>query len=180
MNKKALWITCIAIIVIAVLIAKGGVAPYVPPTVSTGETPSTIPSDENVQPSVPQGKLPAGSAAPGNPAALVGTWVWQKTVMSDGSVITPKKPGVFALTLTSDGRASGKTDCNGFGGDYKVGSDGVLTFGPFMSTLMYCEGSQEGEFNGPLSKAQRYSFDAAGNLTIGLEEGAGAVVFTRQ
>jgi heat shock protein HslJ/membrane-bound inhibitor of C-type lysozyme len=130
--------------------------------------------------SKPAGKLPAGSKAPGDPKALVGTWMWQKTMMDDGSVITPNKPGVFALTLSADGKASGKTDCNGFGGEYMVGSDGVLSFGPFMSTLMYCEGSQEAQFGGPLAKANSYLFDAEGNLIINVEGGTGMVIFTRQ
>lgn len=126
------------------------------------------------------GKLPAGSQAPGDPKLLVGTWMWQKTVMSNGTVITPKKPDIFALTLTADGKASGKTDCNGFGGEYTVGSDGIFSFGPFMSTQMFCQGSQETDFSGPLAKANKYSLDAKGNLTIGVDGGAGTVVFTRK
>lgn len=247
MNKKALWITSIAIVVIGTLLWKlPAKAPVAPPTEApTGEISATFydqktgekvdalfvdhrvtftntklgtmtleqaisadgaryaTTDESIVfwnkgdsvsiiqngktvfsgtegAPVVKGKLPAGSAAPGDPKQLVGIWMWQKTVMSDGSVITPKKSGVFALTLTADGKASGKTDCNGFGGEYTVGSDGILSFGPFMSTQMYCQGSQETDFSGPLAKANKYSFDAKGNLTIGVDGGAGSVVFTRK
>jgi heat shock protein HslJ len=172
MNKKALWITSIALIVIGTLIftankqVSAPVSPDMPPAEVVGEK--------------PMGKLPAGSQAPGDPKLLVGTWMWQKTVMRDGSVLTPKKAGIFALTLSADGKASGKTDCNGFGGEYTVGSDGILSFGPFMSTQMYCEGSQEAQFSGPLAKANKYSFDAQGNLVIGVDAGAGTVVFVRK
>lgn len=172
MNKKALWITIIALIVIGTLVftankqVKAPVSPDMPPVEVVGEK--------------PMGKLPAGSQAPGDPKALIGTWMWQKTVVGDGTVIVPKKSGVFALTLSADGKASGKTDCNGFGGEYTVGSDGILSFGPFMSTLMYCEGSQEAQFSGPLAKANKYSFDTNGNLTIGVDGGAGSVIFTRK
>lgn len=247
MNKKALWITSIAIVVIGTLLWKmPAKAPVAPPTEApTGEISATFydqktgekvdalfvdhqvtftgtklgtttlpqaisadgaryaTADESIVfwnkgnsvlitqngttifsgtegLPVVKGKLPAGSAAPGDPKQLIGTWMWQKSVMGDGSVVAPKKAGVFALMLSADGKASGKTDCNGFGGEYMVGSDGILSFGPFMSTLMYCEGSQEGQFSGPLAKAVKYSFDPQGNLVVGIEGGKGTMIFTRK
>ncbi len=127
-------------------------------------------------PDMPVAKLPAGSATPGDPKALQDkTWVWQKTTVVGGTTITPDKPGVFTLTLTTDGRVIGKTDCNGFGGEYKLGSDGVISFEPFMSTLMYCEGSQEGAYNTVLAQTNKYSVDTAGVLV--LSGSAGSVYF---
>ncbi len=133
----------------------------------------------NGTPAGPQGKLPAGSVAPGNPELLIGTWVWQQTT-EGGQTITPNKPGVFAVTFSTDGRVSGKTDCNGFGGEYEVGSDGIISFGPFMSTMMYCEGSQESVFNAQMSKAKSYSWDKSGNLVIRYGDNAGSIVFKKK
>ncbi len=118
------------------------------------------------KPEAPNGKLPAGSAAPADPSKLIGTWVWQRSTMNDGSVITPNKSGAFTMTFDTKGHVGGKTDCNGYGGDYKVATDGVISMSQFVGTLMYCEGSQEQTFTGQLLKAQRYSLDASGTLTI--------------
>ena len=80
-----------------------------------------------------------------------GVWVWQQTLngtgpeAAKGGIVKPKKYGDFTITLTPDGKVIGKTDCNGFGGTYEF-SEGKITFGPFASTLMYCEGSQEADF----------------------------------
>ncbi len=129
----------------------------------------------------PQGKLPASSAPATNPKDIQAhTWVWQKTTMANGSVITPKKVGVFSVTFAADGSISGKTDCNGFGGTYATGSDGVISFGPFMSTLMFCEGSQEAVFSSAVSQSNRYSIDASGNLVLTLKNGAGIMVFNKK
>ncbi len=91
------------------------------------------------------------------------TWVWEKTVMADGSIIKPNKLGSFTLAFDADGNLSGKTDCNGFFGSYTFGSDGLITFGPFGSTLMFCDGSQEGIFTGSVSKMNRFLLDGKGN-----------------
>lgn len=247
MNKKALWITLIALITIGILAYKGGLpartdTPHSPEAISTtfydqttGEAlPATFEGDqvtftstklgtmtlphalsadgaryanadesivfwnkgnavfvtqngtivfngsEGAPTTTPSGKLPAGSPIPSDPKALIGTWEWQKTLKADGTTVLPKKSGIFMLTFAADGNVSGKTDCNGFGGTYKLGSDGVLTFGPFMSTLMYCEGSQENEYNTTLAGASRSTIDGNGNLVITVDKGAGSVIFAKK
>ncbi len=124
-------------------------------------------NNQNPQPtgtSTPVSKLPPGSVAPGSPELLKGTtWSWEKTVMNDDTVVTPKKADVFLVTLDEDGTVKGKTDCNNFSGSYQIGSDGVITFGPLASTKMFCENSQEADFVGPISKVKNYSLDTSGN-----------------
>lgn len=165
MNTK-LWggiiVTILTIVAITVAHQQQPVAPLVPaPEVETSPT----------APSTP--KLPADST-PRNPQALQGkTWVWQKTV-SGGVTTTPKKSGVFTLQFGADGNVSGTTDCNGFGGAYIVGSDGVLMFEPFFSTLMYCEGSQEGVYNTILAQTTSYEIDGSGVLVL---SGTAGVVY---
>jgi heat shock protein HslJ len=138
-------------------------------------TPSVLPPNMEVTPTTPSTpKLPADST-PRDPRALKDkTWVWYQTV-SDGVSITPQKPGVFTLVFGTDGRVTGTTDCNGFGGEYIVGSDGILTFEPFFTTLMYCEGSQEGSYNTILAQTTSYEIDSTGMLI--LSGTAGAVYF---
>lgn len=78
-------------------------------------------------------------------------WIWSETYYGTGpdmeglSPVKPKKEGVFTLTFKKDGTFSGTTDCNGFGGNYTL--DGMtIEFSSIMSTMMYCEGSQESEY----------------------------------
>lgn len=104
-------------------------------------------------------------------------WLWQKTQMNDGTLITPKKVDAFSLTFESSGRVSGTTDCNGFGGSYSVDND-VLTMGEFMMTMMYCDGSQEMEFQQMVSKPVTFMFTDAGELVLMLPYDSGSVIFT--
>ena len=139
---------------------------------------SDIPAE--TVPEVPLGKLPAGTKPSPSAESLIGTtWMWEKTIMSDGTIITPKK-NIFSITFNKEGKLNGKTDCNGFFGSYTIGSDGFMTFGPIGSTLMYCEGSQEADFTKPLSEVSRYTSDTNDNLTLLLKNDSGAVVFTKK
>ena len=139
-----------------------------------------VPADATASISGIKGKLPAGSTPPPALASVVGTkWVWTKTVASDKKITTPKKTGAFSITLAADGKVSGTTDCNGFGGTYNPGSDGILTFGPFASTLMYCDGSQEAVFTESLSNVSRMTTDAQGNLALVLKGSGRTMYFTK-
>lgn len=79
-------------------------------------------------------------------------WVWEKTIdgvgplSSDKDIIIPKKPDAFTISFNSDGQINGTTDCNNFAGTYSIENDSSIKFGSFMSTLMFCDGSQESEF----------------------------------
>lgn len=102
---------------------------------------------------------------------LAGTWVWQATTIG-GVVTEPNRPGVFSITFNDGtGTVQGKTDCNGFGGSYKVGANDSLNFGPLNSTLMYCEGSQEQEFVSAISTVRSYYFTGSGALVLELPKG---------
>ena len=126
-------------------------------------------------------KLPADSPAAPSAESVVGiTWEWKHTVKEADSIITPRKAGAFTMTLTADGKVNGTTDCNGFGGDYQLASDGILTFGPFMSTLMFCEGSQEPEFVADITNVGRAAINSEGDLVLLLKDDQGAVVFKKQ
>ena len=100
--------------------------------------------------------------------------------MYGAPIMTTATPGAFTVTFNPDGIVSGKTDCNGFGGIYGTENDGIIHMGPLMSTLMYCENSQEHVFLGAFGIADHYTFDATGNLTITFGDGMGSMVFAKQ
>lgn len=107
-------------------------------------------------------------------------WVWKETQMNNGTIVKPKKPGVFTLTFTEQGNVSGNTDCNNFGGTYTAGANRTLSFGPFMSTLMFCEGSQEAQFSKMVSDSTSFTFNAQGDLILLIKFDSGSVIFTKK
>lgn len=107
-----------------------------------------------------------------NPSAMKLTdreWKWVKTVYEDGNEILPKNDR-FGLVFGKDGRVSVKTDCNSMGGGYSVTSTS-LKFEAMMSTLMYCEGSQEGDFASAISSVSKYHFTSKGELILSFANG---------
>lgn len=92
------------------------------------------------------------------------TWTWFKST-TKGKNITPKKATAFTITFTSDKNIKGTTDCNSFFGTYKDEMS-QITFGPFGSTRMYCEASQEQIFLSDIQNVSAFSFDKDGNLIL--------------
>lgn len=178
MTNKQIITASVLIVLIAIIVWGGTrnqvVAPE-QPAVSVVED-----SNEVVVPAPAQGKRPAGSAPAADPKLLIGTWVWQRTVVRDAPIITPKAAGKFAVTFSADGKINGTTDCNSYFGTYKVGSDSVITVGNLGSTLMFCEGSQEMVFTSQLATGHQYSFDDKGNLLINFDNDAGSMVFVKK
>lgn len=125
-------------------------------------------------------KLPAGSAPATNPADVEGkTWVWQETMINDGSLIKPKKSGAFTISFGVDGRITGKTDCNSYFATYKMGSDGIISFTNIGSTKMFCEDSQEILFTGWLGQVNGYMINGDGDLILDLPYDSGSLRFIK-
>lgn len=103
-------------------------------------------------------------------------WMWVRTTLNDGREILPKKQDLFALSFSNDGTFSATTDCNGIGGEY-LAEDNSITFSKMVSTLMYCEGSQEAEFSKYLTDATGYQFTSRGELVLNLKFDSGSVIF---
>lgn len=104
------------------------------------------------------------------------SWQWVETSYSNGSRIIPKNATRFTLTFKPDGTFSSTTDCNGVGGKYVV-KDTTISFSEMMSTLMYCEGSQENEYRKIFEESHTYRFTKTGELLIDLRFGAGSALF---
>lgn len=107
-------------------------------------------------------------------------WVWEKTEMSDGSVTSPKGNNTFSLTFSIDGQVSGTTDCNNFGGTYVSQLENSLVFGPFMSTQMYCNDSQENEFVSALREVEAFEVTNEEKLVLYMKGERGAITFHAQ
>ena len=103
-------------------------------------------------------------------------WIWIRTEYTNKESSAPKKPGSFILTFDSVSSFKAQTDCNGIGGTYeKNGSS--LQLSKMMSTLMYCEGSDESEFSALLSNVSSYSFGRKGELLLKNASGDTTMIF---
>ena len=115
--------------------------------------------------------VPPGEEAPKDELTLdAKTWTWAGTQMENGRVIKPRQEGVFTVTFGEDRRVRLTTDCNSMGGEYMV-SGKKITFDKVMSTMMYCEDSQENEFSVFLQEVPSYSFSEAGELILEMASG---------
>lgn len=113
------------------------------------------------------------------PAPVLGTWIWERTTMNDGAVITPNKTDAFTITFTEDGRVSGTTDCNNFSGSYTQPAPEQITFSPLASTKMFCEGSQETEFTSKLQDVIGYVVSFT-ELSLNIKYDSGDMQFRKQ
>lgn len=116
-----------------------------------------------------------GEADPNRMSLTMKQWKWVQAIYSDGKVITPKKD-LFTLTLKNDGTFSATTDCNGVGGNY-IATKSSITFDKMVSTMMFCDGSQEADFTKLLTQTDMYLFTSKGELVLNLKYNSGSVVF---
>jgi heat shock protein HslJ len=117
-----------------------------------------------------------GEADPSRMTLDMKTWNWIFALYNDGREVLPKMPNKFSLTFLADGGFSATTDCNHLGGKYSVNGS-QISFGELVSTLMYCEGSQENEFSQLLTNTTSYHFTSRGELIFDLKFDSGIVVF---
>ncbi len=104
------------------------------------------------------------------------TWDWAYTVHGKDTMVTPKILKKFTLALKSNKTFSATTDCNGVGGEYQVNGN-KITFSKMISTMMYCDGSQEQDFTKMLNEVQSYVFTSKGELVFSLASNTGSMVF---
>lgn len=105
-------------------------------------------------------------------------WVWLFTdSAADGRVMAPEG-GRFVLSLSSDGHMSSVTDCNTLNGSLILNGD-ALSFGPLLSTKMFCADSKEQVYGDQLSEVSSY-FINGDILQLKLKDNAGVMYFGRQ
>ncbi len=117
-----------------------------------------------------------GEADPVKMTLGMKSWTWINTRYSDGKEIKPHTENKFILKFKNDKTFSATTDCNGVGGEYSVNGNKIL-FSRMISTLMYCENSQEADFTNMLRETQNYFFTSKGELVLGLNLDSGSVIF---
>lgn len=104
------------------------------------------------------------------------TWEWVNALYGNNTEIKPRTEKKFTLTFKDKNTFSATTDCNNMGGEYVVSGNNI-SFGKIFSTRMYCEGSQEGDFQKILGEIQNYHFTPKGILIFGLKFDSGSVIF---
>jgi heat shock protein HslJ len=115
----------------------------------------------------------------GSSVAIQGQW--KLASYSSASVQTPAVPDVETSIEFKDGQVNGNVGCNGFGGDYKVDGNN-LTFGPIVSTLMFCEGpvgEQETATLNVFSESATFVLDGD-TVTITSADGSSVILLERK
>lgn len=106
-----------------------------------------------------------GEADPSKMTLDMKKWVWVSAKSTDGKTIIPKNPSKFTLTFGTNEKLSVGTDCNGGGARYSVKGTSI-TIEQMTSTMMFCEGSQEQEYNALLSAVSSFAFTSKGELVF--------------
>jgi len=96
---------------------------------------------------------------------------WQ--LVSFGTNGTPVLADAPATLEIVDGQVVGTTGCNRYFAAVAFGLDGLVSFGPAGSTMMYCEGAmdQEQRFLSTLAGVDSYRVTADGSLVLSDSDG---------
>lgn len=116
-----------------------------------------------------------GEADPSKMTLDMHTWNWIKTSYNNDTTVTPRTQK-FTLTFKADKTFSATTDCNTVAGQYAV-TGNKIAFTNMLSTLMFCEGSQEQDFTKALGEVQSYLFTSKGELILELKLDSGTMTF---
>jgi heat shock protein HslJ len=103
------------------------------------------------------------------------SWVWFSTVTGGVSAMAPVGDK-FVLTFGKDKQLNSSTDCNRLMGKYEAGTSS-LSVGPLAMTMMFCDGSKEGEYAAGLSKATSYVLDGQ---MLTLTSASGTMMFHKK
>lgn len=97
-------------------------------------------------------------------------WMWEKIVYSSDEELLANNPDEFILSFDSDDkRYFSSTDCNNVSGAYEIKEGGEINLLDSVSTLMFCEGSQETEYVQALNGIIKYHIDGD-RLTLEAED----------
>ena len=118
---------------------------------------------------------PKGATVAARSTLTMKPWKWVSTTYSDGKKISAKT-SKFVLTFAKDGTFSSSTDCNTLAGKY-TDDDRKIALSNMVSTLMACEGSQEGDYVKALEQVSSYFFRTNGELVFDLKYDSGSSIF---
>lgn len=117
-----------------------------------------------------------GEADPARMTLGMKTWNWVSTIYNNDTRTTPRDSKKFSITLKNSGTFTATTDCNNAGGNYVIDGN-KISFDKIMSTMVYCEGSQENDFMKMLGEVANYHFTSRGELIFDLKFDSGSSVF---
>jgi heat shock protein HslJ len=105
--------------------------------------------------------VPANAAPPVLAVAsneIVGpVWLWQRTQLADGKLVTSAAPERYTLAFQGGGRVNLRADCNRGSGAYEVNGN-AMKLGAAALTRMGCPaGSQDAEFVAGLARVASYA-----------------------
>ena len=102
-------------------------------------------------------------------------WAWTYTEYADGRRAVAPEGDRFILTLNEDGQYTSSTDCNAISGEFSLEAE-VVSFGPALSTRMFCEGSQETVYTNDLLLSNSFVIQG-GILKFNLNRDYGVMYF---
>lgn len=118
----------------------------------------------------------AGAAEPAPADSLTGVvWQWVSTT-TPTEQIAVADPTRYTITFNEDGTAGIQADCNVGNATYTTGEGNTLSITLGVSTLAFCENSQDQQFRTGLSAAAVYFFQD-GDLFIDMVAGSGTMRF---
>ena len=121
----------------------------------------------------------AACAGGESPASIQGSW-GLASFGGPAAQFTVDPEIETSIEFNTEGQLNGNVGCNGFGGEYTVDGN-TLTFGPIMSTLMFCEAVAEQESITLAVFQEKATFELDGNtLTITSADGASFIVLERK
>ena len=123
--------------------------------------------------------LPACASTGGGALKDIRGTEW-RAVEIGGKGVLPNAP--VTLTLGPDGRASGRSSCNSYFGNYEARRPDRVTFRGLGGTEMACESAvmaQEGAYLGMLGHVERFIYWPEGLLQLTTGEGR-TITFRRQ
>lgn len=121
---------------------------------------------------------PETVSAAGENDLLNTSWRWLRTENATGTVITqPLRSKPFILSFADGDSMGSQTDCNSIAGSY-VHEGAALSFGPPVSTKMFCEESQEVEYMNQLNQVTGHAI-LNNMLLLSMNENAGIMYFVK-
>ncbi|HEX5818676.1 MAG TPA: META domain-containing protein [Gemmatimonadales bacterium] len=145
---------------------------------STVPLADSLPSAEKATPLLEQG-APTVDPALATGDQLAGTsWQWLST-QTPVETVTAPEPKNYVITFGTDGRITGKADCNRMMGTYQATAK-ELTFGGLGTTRMACPPGSLGErFARDLGFVRNYTFYTPDTLRMDMMADGGTFTFLR-
>lgn len=104
--------------------------------------------------------LACSDAGEAPPMTIVGSTWKLMSVLSDSGTTAVPLGQVYTIAFVSDTLASGQIHCNTYSVSYRLLQTGLISFGPFAATKIYCpQPSLEADFRSAFKNPEILEFD---------------------